>query len=116
MSQPRLPTLVIALALAVLGGTAVDAVLNLGDTFLGDICDPLDVDVLEFDAIGGTVHAFPFSQQIFFAADPTGYSELSVPWPSGVPGGIDVYLQFVVQDLGVPAGLTLSNATVQTTP
>ncbi len=69
-----------------------------------------------FDAIGGTVHAFPFSQQIFFVADPTGYSALAVPWPSGVPAGIDVYLQFVVQDLAVPAGLTLSNAAVQTTP
>ncbi len=69
-----------------------------------------------FDAIGGTVHAFPFSRQVLFVADPTGYSELFLPWPAGITPGIDIYLQFVVQDLSVPDGLTLSNATVQTTP
>ncbi len=69
-----------------------------------------------FDALGGTVHAFPFTRQVLFVADATGQSSLSIPWPAGVPPGIDVYLQFIVQDLSVPDGLTLSNACVQTTP
>ncbi len=69
-----------------------------------------------FDALGGTVHAFPFARQVLFVADASGQSSLSIPWPAGVPPGIDVYLQFIVQDPSVPDGLTLSNACVQTTP
>ena len=41
------------LALA-LGGSALDAYLNLGDNFLGEICDSSDVDVLHFDALAGS--------------------------------------------------------------
>lgn len=69
-----------------------------------------------FDVLGGTVHAFPQTVQLFYIADATGASELAVPWPAGIPSGIDIYLQFIVQDLSVPAGLTLSNAVLQTTP
>ena len=35
-------------------GSAVDAVLNLGDTFFGEIDSPGDVDVLRFSAVAGT--------------------------------------------------------------
>ncbi len=69
-----------------------------------------------FDAIGGTVHAFPYSQQLAFVADAQGDSGFALTWPAGIPSGIDVYLQFIVQDLSVPDGLTLSNAVTKTTP
>ena len=68
------------------------------------------------EAIGGTVHAFPPNNQILFVADATGQSSLTIPWPAGVPSGLDIFLQFVVQDLSVPDGLTLSNAVTKTTP
>ncbi len=68
------------------------------------------------DVIGGTVHAFPPTAQILFVSDATGQSSLTIPWPAGQPSGVDLHLQFVVQDLAVPHGLTLSNAMVRTTP
>jgi len=54
MSPSSLRPLCLVLVLAVLGGSALDAVLNLGDTFSGEICDPSDVDVLHFDALAAT--------------------------------------------------------------
>ena len=69
-----------------------------------------------FEAIGGTVHAFPPTQQILFVSDATGQSDLEVSWPSGLPSGVPIYLQFVVRDFGVPDQLTLSNAVSRTPP
>jgi hypothetical protein len=54
MSQPPIARLLVAIGLLVAGGSAVDAYLNLNDTFLGEICDPTEVDVLEFDALAGS--------------------------------------------------------------
>ncbi len=51
MSQPPLLRTLVVVALVVLGGSALDAVLNLNDRFRGEICDPNDVDVVEFDAL-----------------------------------------------------------------
>ncbi len=69
-----------------------------------------------FDALGGTVHAFPANVQRLFATNGAGQFAVSVPWPAGLPAGTDVHLQFIVQDGSVPDGLTLSNGVVQTTP
>ncbi len=69
-----------------------------------------------FEAIGGTVHAFPPTQQILFVSDATGQADLKVSWPSGLPSGVPIYLQFVVRDFAVPDQLTLSNAVTRTTP
>lgn len=54
MNQPTLVRLLVAVGLLVAGGSAVDAYLNLNDTFLGEICDATEVDVLQFDALENT--------------------------------------------------------------
>ncbi len=69
-----------------------------------------------FPHLGGTVHAYPFLVQLLFASNSLGSSSLSVTWPTGFPSGVDVYVQFVVQDFGVPGGIGLSNAVMSTTP
>ncbi len=69
-----------------------------------------------FAALGGTVHAFPFASQLFLFADAAGSFAASTTWPAGIPAGTDVSFQFIVQDLGVPDGLTLSNGLRATTP
>ena len=65
--------------------------------------------------LGGTIHANPFSNQRGMLADPTGRYEEAAPWPS-LPPGTDVWWQFLVEDLSVPEGITLSNAVRSTTP
>ncbi len=52
MHQVKFTTIVAALFSAVLLGTAVDAILNLGDTFKGTILVE-DTDVVEFSAVAG---------------------------------------------------------------
>ncbi len=69
-----------------------------------------------FAALGGTVHAFPFSSQLFLFADAGGAFSGATTWPTGVPSGTEVFFQFIVQDLSVPDGLTLSNGLKATTP
>jgi hypothetical protein len=67
-------------------------------------------------AVGGTIYANPFDLQLILAADPGGQFDLStVVAPGGVPG-VDIYFQFIVQDLSVPDKITLSNAMMATTP
>ncbi len=68
------------------------------------------------DVIGGTVHAWPPSHEILFAADAGGQAAYTLPWPAGFAAGLDVVLQFIVLDPGSFHGLTLSNAMVRTTP
>ncbi len=69
-----------------------------------------------FDALGGTVHASPPTTQLLRATDGTGAWSQSLVWPAALPSGVDFWLQFIVQDGSVPAGLTLSNALTATTP
>jgi hypothetical protein len=54
MSQLTIKSLCVFTLLATLAGAALDAVLNLDDTFLGEICDPGDVDIVQFEALGGS--------------------------------------------------------------
>ena len=67
-------------------------------------------------AFGGTVHAFPFNTQLVRFADGAGAFSQGLPWPAGIPAGIDLYMQFIIQDLSVIHGATLSNAVTATTP
>lgn len=69
-----------------------------------------------FAAAGGTVHAYPFSNQLMFAADGSGAFVGATVWPMGVPSGVGVWFQMLVQDGSVPAGFTLSNGLRGTTP
>jgi hypothetical protein len=58
---------------------------------------------------GGTIHATPFANQFLFTSDGTGSFSASTTWPNGVLAGTAVWFQFIVQDLSVIHGLTLSN-------
>ncbi len=69
-----------------------------------------------FAALGGTVHAFPFVNQLFFVADGSGTFAGGTTWPPGIAPGTDVWFQFLVQDGSVPDGITLSDGLLGTTP
>jgi len=69
-----------------------------------------------FNALGGTIHAFPYSAQFLRLTTATGSHSESPLWPSGIAPGMDLYLQFLVQDFSVPDKITLSNAMTATTP
>lgn len=62
-----------------------------------------------FAAVGGTVYAFPYATQLFFAADGLGEWSVNTAWPGGLPPGTEVWFQMIVQDGSVVDGLTLSN-------
>ena len=68
-----------------------------------------------FDALGGTVHAFPYASQVPLVASVAGNRFVSVVWPASLPVGLDIWFQFVVQDGTVPGGLTLTNGVKTTT-
>lgn len=46
----------------------------------------------------------------------TGDIEINNTWPTGVPSGFELYLQYWIDDPGAIAGLAASNAVVGTTP
>ncbi len=68
-----------------------------------------------FSALGGTIHAHPTANQLFFLADGSGDFSGSTTWPLGLSPGTQVWFQFLVQDGSVPAGITLSNGLLATT-
>ncbi len=68
------------------------------------------------DFFGGTIYANPQSVQIVRIADGAGNWSTPLNWPPGVAPGIDLFLQFLVQDASVPDGITLSNAMMAVTP
>jgi len=65
---------------------------------------------------GGTIHAFPFTNQFFFGSSLEGSFAASTTWPAGVPSGTQVWFQFIIADPSVIWGLTLSNAVKATAP
>ena len=66
--------------------------------------------------LGGTLFANPFDVQVFRVAGASGELSQFLTWPPGVPTGIDLYLQFLIQDFSVPDQITLSNGVMATTP
>jgi hypothetical protein len=75
----------------------------------------VSLDPTPFPAIGGTVHAFPFTTQLLVFSDIKGDFHGTTIWPVGLPAGTSVWFQFILQDLTVPDGLTLSNGLRATT-
>ena len=67
-------------------------------------------------ALGGTLHATPYDLQLVFTTSARGSLDLATTWPTGVPVGTELWVQFVVADASVPAGLVLSDAVRGTTP
>ena len=67
-------------------------------------------------ALDGTVHAFPFANQIVFFANPSGVFVGATAWPVGIPSGTQVFFQFLVQDFSSIHDITLSNGLRATTP
>jgi hypothetical protein len=67
-------------------------------------------------ALGGTVHTFPFGSQLLFFSNASGGFSAAASWPPGIPPGTEAYFQFFVDDPSVIWGLTLSNAVRGTTP
>lgn len=68
------------------------------------------------DVLGGTLHAFPQTAQFLRVSSSDGDWSQSLNWPVGLPTGVDFWLQFLVQDVSVPAGITLSNGLKATLP
>ncbi len=68
------------------------------------------------DVLGGTLHANPPATQLLRATGTDGAWSQSITWPVSVGADVEFWLQFIVQDGGVPAGLTLTNAVTATTP
>ena len=69
--------------------------------------------------MGGTlVPAFqaPAGLVLVLASDAGGDLVIAANWPTGVPSGLDLYLQGWVADAGGPFGFSASNAVVGTTP
>jgi hypothetical protein len=69
-----------------------------------------------FAALGGTVHAFPFANQLLLGTDALGEFSGATSWPLGVPPGTEVWFQFIVQDASSVHGITLSNGLRATAP
>ena len=69
-----------------------------------------------FAALGGTVHAFPFNSQLLLFTNGSGGFNAATAWPLGLPSGVDVTFQFLVEDGSTIYGITLSNGLRATTP
>jgi len=67
-------------------------------------------------ALGGTVYANPFNAQFLRVSSPSGTDTVAFAWPAGTPSGVDLYLQYLVQDLATLHDITLSHAVTASTP
>ncbi len=76
----------------------------------------LSFSSMPLNVLGGTLHANPMNLQFFRLSDGGGAFTEGGTWPGGLPMGTDLYLQLLVQDLSVPADITLSNGVMTTTP
>ena len=65
---------------------------------------------------GGVLAAFPFFLTVPLATNGTGALLLPFTWPSGVPSGISLVLQYAVKDAAAVQGVSLSNAVQGVTP
>jgi hypothetical protein len=69
-----------------------------------------------FMALGGTVHAFPFANQLILNANGAGTFTAATTWPIGLPVGTKTWFQFLIEDISSIHGITLSNGLLATTP
>jgi hypothetical protein len=65
---------------------------------------------------GGVLVANPSLLAVPLITNGSGALTLNYTWPSGVPGGTSLYLQYAVKDLAAPQGVSLSNALTGVTP
>jgi hypothetical protein len=65
---------------------------------------------------GGTLHPIPPTLELLVAADGAGELSLAGAWPSGLPSGLEIWLQYLVADASVVWGITLSNTVRGTAP
>jgi len=65
---------------------------------------------------GGTLVAFPWLAQVPLATDGAGGIALVFPWPDGIPAGITLWFQALVQDAGAVQGVAISTALAAVTP
>jgi trimeric autotransporter adhesin len=65
---------------------------------------------------GGILAAFPFVLTVPLVTNASGALVLDATWPSGMPGGTSIFLQFAIQDPAAPQGISLSNALKGVTP
>ncbi len=67
--------------------------------------------------LGGTLHAFPLLNSFAFSTDALGAWTTTAPWPSGIPSGLQAWIQAAVVDASVPVfGGSLSNGVKSTAP
>lgn len=76
----------------------------------------LSLSSVPVPVLGGTLHANPKILQILRFADAQGAYEQALVWPVGIAPGTDLWVQFLIQDGSVPAGITMSNGVMATTP
>jgi hypothetical protein len=76
----------------------------------------LSLTSIPLNVLGGTLYANPKIVQIVRLANGAGAWSQSLPWPAGIVPGTDLFVQFLVQDISVPAQITMSNAVAATTP
>lgn len=65
---------------------------------------------------GGFVTPVPPATQLPFFTNGAGEITLPFTWPTGLPAGTQIYLQFLVQDAAAVKGIALSNTELATTP
>lgn len=58
---------------------------------------------------GGTMVPMP-QALLFLTTNPAGELHLPLTWPSGVPAGLEIFLQYWISDPGALSGLAASNA------
>ena len=67
------------------------------------------------NVLGGTLHANPWTVEVFQFTDASGGISFDITWPAGIDPGIDLWVQYLCLDPSVPGGLTLSNGLTATT-
>ncbi|HEX5009773.1 MAG TPA: hypothetical protein VFY71_05180 [Planctomycetota bacterium] len=66
---------------------------------------------------GGTLATVPVALMVPLATDPAGSAALAwASWPSGLPAGLDLYLQAAIADAAAVKGVALSQALHGVTP
>jgi uncharacterized membrane protein len=68
------------------------------------------------NVVGGTLYPLPADAKLVLAADPLGGFSVSSPVAAGVPPGVDIWFQCIVQDASNIHGITLTNCVRGTTP
>ena len=69
----------------------------------------VSLDSFPTPSLGGQLMAWPFTHALQLATNASGALKLPYTWPSGMPAGTSVWLQFAVKDPASPHGVSLSN-------